>query len=62
MNRNAKEGVNMKRILVCLMLALLSLSASSGCYSTGKVAGDTVDAAEEGAQETKEGYEDARDE
>lgn len=51
----------MKKLITCLMLGLLAVGALTGCYQTGRVAGDTADTVEEGAEETKEGYEDARD-
>ncbi len=51
----------MKKLIACLMLGLLTLGALAGCYQTGKVAGETADTVEKGAEDTKEGYKDARD-
>ncbi len=47
----------MKRAVFFTLLLLLPVFAMSGCYQTGKVAGETVKGAETGASEVKQGVE-----
>jgi len=52
----------LKKLLSCLLLSMLVVSSLSGCYQMGRAGGKTTEAVEEGAQDTKQGYEDAREE
>ncbi|MBU1274056.1 MAG: hypothetical protein KJ720_01645 [Proteobacteria bacterium] len=50
----------MKRLVIAALLLCLSSFALTGCYTTGKVAGDTVQGVESGAKDLKKGYEDGK--
>jgi len=50
----------MKRILSLALLIMLGATLISGCYTTGKVAGDTVKGVESGAKDLQKGYEDGK--
>lgn len=47
----------MKRLLVAALLVCLSSVFIAGCYTTGKIAGDTVQGVESGAKDLQKGYE-----
>lgn len=51
----------MKKVLLCLMVALLSFSALTGCYHMGKATGEGAEEAEKGADSFEEGYEEGKD-
>jgi hypothetical protein len=56
-NRFNHRRISMtKRIVVALLLAALSLAAVTGCYQTGKIAGEGVKETKEGASDMKQGY------
>ncbi|MCB2193339.1 MAG: hypothetical protein KQI62_17330 [Deltaproteobacteria bacterium] len=50
----------MKRMFVAALILCLSSVFIAGCYTTGKVAGDTVQGVEKGAKDLKKGYEDGK--
>lgn len=50
----------MKRLLIIAMLLCLSSVFVAGCYTTGKVAGDTVKGVQDGAKDLQKGYEEGK--
>ena len=50
----------MKRAIFFVLLLLLPAMFLSGCYQTGKVAGQAVKGAETGASDLKKGYEEGK--
>ncbi|MCF8034159.1 MAG: hypothetical protein K9K66_19010 [Desulfarculaceae bacterium] len=50
----------MKKIIATFALILLGSGLISGCYTTGKVAGDTVKGVESGTKDLQKGYEDGK--
>ena len=51
----------LKRMLVLLMLAVLSVYGLAGCYATGRAAGEVAEEVEEGADTFEEGYEEGKE-
>ena len=50
----------MKRLLIIAMILCLSSVFVAGCYTTGKVAGDTVQGVQDGAKDLKKATRTAR--
>jgi len=50
----------MKRLLIAALILCLSSVFVAGCYTTGKIAGDTVQGVQDGAKDLKKGYEDGK--
>ncbi len=49
-----------KRISMLLVSLLIVCSGLTGCYTTGKAAGEAADQVEEGADSMKKGYEEGK--
>jgi len=50
----------MKKAIALAIALMLCAWLGAGCYTTGKVAGDTVKGVEDGAKDLKKGYEDGK--
>ncbi len=50
----------MRRLIVWITLGIIAASGLSGCYTTGKVAGEAAEEIEEGADTFEEGYEEGK--
>ena len=50
----------MKKAICLALMLMLTAAFSTGCYTTGKVAGDTVKGVQDGAKDLQKGYEDGK--
>ncbi len=50
----------MKKAIALAIALMLCAAMAAGCYTTGKVAGDTVKGVQEGAKDLQKGYEDGK--